>query len=96
MIEQIITKIFGDPDTKKIKKYSKELEKIKVFIADMQNYTLEDIQKELQKLCSILKDQVLLSEKRVNFFLENFQIWDSKQRLSGIKHVSSSMEQAMN
>jgi len=45
MIDWIIKSIFWDADTKKIKKYQKDLETIRSLEADFSNMNLEDIQK---------------------------------------------------
>ena len=56
MIESIIKTIFGDADKKKIKKYSKDLEKIRNLEKDFQNMSLEDIQKRTQEIKESFSD----------------------------------------
>jgi len=43
MIESIIKKIFGDPDTKKIKKYSAIVEQINKKYEESSEFTLDDV-----------------------------------------------------
>ncbi len=50
MIEKIITRIFGDPDKKKIKKYKKDLEKIRNLEADFSSYSLSEIQSRTNEI----------------------------------------------
>ena len=50
VIEKIIKSIFGDPDTKKIKKYKKDLEKIRKLQSDFSSMSLDDIQKRTREL----------------------------------------------
>ena len=53
VIEKIIKSIFGDIDTKKVKQYTKELEKVKAKESQFENYSKQDIQektKEFQNL----------------------------------------------
>jgi len=49
MIENIIKAIFGDPDTKKIKKYSKIVEEINEKYKSFSDYTIEDVQNKTQE-----------------------------------------------
>lgn len=49
MIEQIIRKIFGDVDAKKLKQYQRDLEKIKKIEPKFSNFTQEDIKKKTQE-----------------------------------------------
>ena len=50
MIEQIIYKIFWDPDAKKIKKYTKDLQKIRSLETSFETLSLEDIQRRTQEI----------------------------------------------
>jgi len=50
VIDSIIKTIFGDADVKKIKKYSKDLEKIRSLEKDFQDYSLEKIQKRTAEI----------------------------------------------
>lgn len=50
MIDSIIKSIFGDADTKKIKKYQKDLEKIKSLESEFSSLSLEDIQKRNREI----------------------------------------------
>jgi len=56
VIEKIIKSIFGDPDTKKIKKYRKILEKIRKLEQDFSSYSLVDIQKRTSELKESFKE----------------------------------------
>jgi preprotein translocase subunit SecA len=48
MINSIITKIFGDPSEKKVKFYTKEIEKIKEAEKKFENFSLEDVKNKTQ------------------------------------------------
>jgi len=50
VIETIIKKIFGDIDTKKLKQYQKDLEKIKKVEETLKDYSGADIQKRTSEL----------------------------------------------
>jgi len=49
VIEKIIKGIFGDLDTKKLKQYTKELQKVKALESTFENFKKEDIQKKTQE-----------------------------------------------
>jgi preprotein translocase subunit SecA len=49
MINSIITKLFGDPSEKKVKFYTKEIEKIKDLEKKFENFSLEDVKNKTQE-----------------------------------------------
>ncbi len=83
MIEKIITRIFGDPDKKKVKKYKKDLEKIRKLEEDFSSYSLSDIQAKTSKIKENFKDidfenpegTKLLSEWLENIKYEAAALW---------------------
>ncbi len=56
MIESIINTIFWDPDAKKIKKYSKDLQKIRELENKFSSLTLEDIRERNQEIIASFAD----------------------------------------
>ena len=56
MIEKIITSIFGDPDTKKVKKYKKDLAEIRKLESDFSAYSLWDIQNRTAEIQASFAD----------------------------------------
>jgi len=71
MIEDIIKKIFGDPDTKKVKKYSIIVDDINKKYEEFSNFTLEDVKTKTD-------------EFRVKFEGLNFKIEEDSVKINKI------------
>lgn len=82
VIESIINSIFGDADSKKIKKYEKDLEKIRDLEQKFSSMTLEDIQARNMEIISSFKDLDL-----------DTQDWSKaiKEWLESIKHEAGAL-----
>lgn len=76
MIDTFIQKIFGDLDSKKLKKYGKDLEKIRKLEAEYENMSLEDIQKRSQEIKTSFENLEFESEdgtKAISEWLESIK-----------------------
>ncbi len=91
MIEQIIKSIFGDPDTKKIKKYTKDLQKIRELEKKYSHMSLEEIQKRNNEIQKSFQDIDFTSSegtKALKEWLESIKHEAGALWLIACKHIS--------
>jgi preprotein translocase subunit SecA len=77
MLEEIIKKIFGDPDEKKVKKYSSIVEEINKKYEEFSNFTLEDVvskTKEFQNKFENLDFKKEEDSIKINKILEEIKV----------------------
>ena len=77
MLEEIIKKIFGDPDTKKIKNYSKIVEEINKKYEDFSTFSLDDVKNKTDYFRKKFENLDFKKEddsKKINEILEDIKI----------------------
>jgi len=77
MIEKIIMAIFGDPDKKKIEKYSKIVTEINKKYREFSAYSLDDVKNKTQELKNRFEGLDFQNEndsKKINEILEEIKI----------------------
>jgi preprotein translocase subunit SecA len=77
MLEEIIKKIFGDPDDKKIKKYSIIVEEINKKFGEFSDFTLDDVvskTKEFQSKFEGFNFKVKEDSIKINEILEEIKV----------------------
>ncbi len=88
MIEKIIMSIFGDPDKKKIAKYSKIVEQINKKYREFSAYSLDDVKNKTQELKNKFEGLDFQNEddsKKINEILEEIKI----EALANVKQACS-------